>query len=212
VQQGGGQCISPYGGAFLRNQNWTIPFGNDCTFEISLTLDFSVRSSHTSPIDSAVRRPFPKIFQFVHFFLRDFRKRFQYEKNLNWILCVVPERCSAALGMQSRTIPDKDITASSSFDVNNVGPQRARWVPAFAHHCWTWSNYNLFARVTTVLWFWPLAPLFHPPTKAAVVEYQRIPYVEPPPRRFSFFFLSQITSGSSIMMQYAIRLNLVSTS
>ena len=27
VQQGGGQCIFPYGGAFLRDQNRTIPFG-----------------------------------------------------------------------------------------------------------------------------------------------------------------------------------------
>ncbi|XP_026277610.2 discoidin domain-containing receptor 2-like isoform X2 [Frankliniella occidentalis] len=35
-------------------------------------------------------------------------------------------QCSGALGMQSRAIPDQDISASSSFHVGNVGPHRAR--------------------------------------------------------------------------------------
>ncbi|XP_034232582.1 discoidin domain-containing receptor 2-like [Thrips palmi] len=35
-------------------------------------------------------------------------------------------QCTAALGMQSRAIPDQDISASSSFHVGNVGPHRAR--------------------------------------------------------------------------------------
>ncbi|XP_075228962.1 discoidin domain-containing receptor 2-like [Lycorma delicatula] len=37
-----------------------------------------------------------------------------------------PGGCSNALGMESGLIPDEDITASSSFDSGNVGPQHAR--------------------------------------------------------------------------------------
>ncbi|KYN09949.1 hypothetical protein ALC57_17947 [Trachymyrmex cornetzi] len=38
----------------------------------------------------------------------------------------VAAQCIAPLGMESGTIPDTDINASSSFDTGNVGPHLAR--------------------------------------------------------------------------------------
>lgn len=37
-------------------------------------------------------------------------------------------QCIAPLGMESGLIPDKDLTASSSFNDGNVGPQNGRSV------------------------------------------------------------------------------------
>lgn len=41
-------------------------------------------------------------------------------------LALDTSQCTAPLGMESGTIPDEDITASSSFDSGNVGPQHGR--------------------------------------------------------------------------------------
>jgi len=38
----------------------------------------------------------------------------------------VSAQCIAPLGMESGAIKDEDITASSSFDSSNVGPQHGR--------------------------------------------------------------------------------------
>lgn len=35
-------------------------------------------------------------------------------------------QCAGPLGMETGEIPDSDITASSSFDAGNVGPQNGR--------------------------------------------------------------------------------------
>lgn len=40
-------------------------------------------------------------------------------------------QCIAPLGMESGMIPDRDITASSSFNDGNVAPQNGRWVPLY---------------------------------------------------------------------------------
>lgn len=37
--------------------------------------------------------------------------------------------CNGALGMETMEIPDVDISASSSFDENSVGPANARYEP-----------------------------------------------------------------------------------
>ncbi|CAH0392133.1 unnamed protein product [Bemisia tabaci] len=44
-------------------------------------------------------------------------------------------QCSLPLGMESGTIRDDDITASSSFDSNNVGPHHGRYVKYVNSSC-----------------------------------------------------------------------------
>lgn len=48
---------------------------------------------------------------------------------LTWpvaVICLERSQCIAPLGMESKSIPDEDISASSSFDANNVGPKHGR--------------------------------------------------------------------------------------
>lgn len=48
-------------------------------------------------------------------------------KNLTLrFLFVISAQCGAPLGMESGAIKDEDITASSSFESGNVGPQHGR--------------------------------------------------------------------------------------
>jgi len=46
----------------------------------------------------------------------------------------------SALGMQSGVIKDDDLTASSSFEIGNVGPQNARWEPFLNNN----ARYTIF--------------------------------------------------------------------
>lgn len=48
-------------------------------------------------------------------------------KLLLLLLFFFSAQCMSALGMQSGVIKDNDLTASSSFEIGNVGPQNARW-------------------------------------------------------------------------------------
>ncbi|KAF0767748.1 discoidin domain-containing receptor tyrosine kinase B-like [Aphis craccivora] len=43
---------------------------------------------------------------------------------------VIVSQCMSALGMQSGMIKDEDLTASSSFEIGNVGPQNASINPS----------------------------------------------------------------------------------
>lgn len=40
--------------------------------------------------------------------------------------CLFSEKCQTQLGMENNQIPDEAISASSSHDLNSVGPQNAR--------------------------------------------------------------------------------------
>lgn len=54
---------------------------------------------------------------------------------VNEYLCVLVtgDTCKTPLGMQSETIPDSAITASSSYDPDSVGPTRARSTACLRH-------------------------------------------------------------------------------
>lgn len=57
---------------------------------------------------------------------------------VTWVteyLCVfvTGDTCKTPLGMQSETIPDSAITASSSYDPDSVGPTRARSATCLHH-------------------------------------------------------------------------------
>lgn len=49
-----------------------------------------------------------------------------YKKNLSNRISLFSDECDAPLGMESGTIPDEAITASSSY-VPNVGPKNGRY-------------------------------------------------------------------------------------
>lgn len=48
--------------------------------------------------------------------------------NNNDCVSFFPDQCTGPLGMETGEILDSDITASSSFDAGNVGPQIGRFV------------------------------------------------------------------------------------
>lgn len=60
------------------------------------------------------------------------------------IIVYFSAQCVSALGMQSDVIKDVDLTASSSFEIGNVGPQNARWVQLQQHN--TISHARLHAK------------------------------------------------------------------
>lgn len=75
-----------------------------------------------APIDASVSRGFS--YPFPHYTLVSSRSHWHVH---------VAAQCIAPLGMENGSIRDEDITASSSFDSGNVGPQHGRWVRIYAN-------------------------------------------------------------------------------